>query len=301
MQNSISQNKIELISVDLLDENRLLADELKHLNYALGFTSGWHYLLDWIWTIRQLNEVNNKKILDAGAGIGLLQWYLALHNSEVLSVDRSGRKVVPFHLLQHFQVSPYTASDKFLPLGEFFKPSFQEYRFAVWVKAFLRGMLGSLRTRTWETAPGSIRLYGKDLRDMPDIPDNSIDYVVSISALEHNTPDDLRIIVRELERILKPGGAMVVTISAARDADWYFKPASGWCYTDKSIKEIFGLSDQDPSNYDCYDELHEKLKRSKELKSNMTWYYYYSPLSGMPWGIWRPQYLPVGIVKVKPV
>ncbi len=294
------QNKLELISVDLLDENRVLTEEVKHLNHALGFASGWHYLLDWIWTIRQLNEIESKKILDAGAGIGLLQWYLALHNSEVFSVDRSGRRVIPFHLLRHFRVFPYTSDDKFLSLDEFFKPPFGEYPLMIWMKALLRGALGALRTRSWRQAPGIVWLYGRDLRSLPNIPDNSIDYVVSISALEHNSPDDLRVIVRELERVLKPGGAMVVTVSAARDMDWYFEPASGWCYTDKSLREIFNLSDLATSNYDRYDDLLEKLKKSRELKSNMTWYYYYSPNSGMPWGIWHPRYQPVGIVKVKP-
>lgn len=301
MNDSILRDKVELISVDIMREYRVLTSELKYLNYSLGFASGWHYFLDWIWTIRQLNVIDGKKILDAGAGIGLLQWYLALHNAEVLSVDRSDRRIIPFHLLQHFNIFPYTSNDKFLTLREFFIPAIKEFTIRTWLKAFLRGALGALRTRLWERAPGLVWFYGKDLQALLDIPDNSVDYVVSISALEHNSPDDLYRAVDELERVLKPGGAMIVTVSAARDSDWYFEPASAWCYTDTTLRDIFRLSPDSSSNYDQYDDFLEKLTNSKELRSNMTWYYYYSPRSGMPWGIWRPRYQPVGIVKVKPV
>jgi hypothetical protein len=92
---------------------------------------------------------------------------------------------------------------------------------------------------------------------------------------------------------------MILTLSASREYDWYFKPASGWCYTDSTLREIFHLSADTVSNYDQYDYLMEKLVNSKELRSNMTWYYYYSPRSGMPWGIWRPRYQPVGVIKIK--
>ena len=61
MNNAILKDKLEIISVDILDESRLLADELKFLNRSLGFASGWHYLLDWTWTIRHLKEVQDKK------------------------------------------------------------------------------------------------------------------------------------------------------------------------------------------------------------------------------------------------
>ena len=301
MSNSILQDKLELISVDMLEEDRVLANELKCLNYSLGFASGWHYLLDWIWTIRQLNEIEGKKILDAGAGIGLLQWYLASHSAEVLSVDRGDRKIIPFHLLQHFNVFPYTSNDNFLTLREFFTSSIKEFPIRGWLKAFLRGALGAVRTRLWKQAPGLVWFYGKDLQTLSDIPDNSVDYVVSISALEHNSHDELHRVVNELERVLKPGGAMIVTVSAARDVDWYFEPASAWCYTDTTLRGIFRLPPYASSNYSQYDDLLEKLRDSKELKSNMTWYYYYSPRSGMPWGIWKPKYQPVGIVKVKPL
>ena len=301
MNNAILKDKLEIISVDILDESRLLADELKYLNRSLGFASGWHYLLDWTWTIRHLKEVRDKKILDAGAGIGLLQWYLALHSANVISADRSLRNVLPFHLLQHFNMSPFTSRDQFLQLNDFLKPTFADISLLPWLKALLRGSVGALYTRSWKHASGTVWLYRKDLSNLADVPSNTLDYIVSISALEHNSPNDLRIIVKELERTLKPGGAMILTLSAARDADWYFEPAAGWCYSEASLRDIFELPNHSSSNYDQFDELMEKLKNSKELRSIMTWYYYYSPRSGMPWGIWRPRYQPVGIVKVKPL
>ena len=80
-------NKIELISVDILEQNRSLVNQLNYLNKTLALASGWHYLMDWAWVISQLGEVAGKTILDAGAGIGLMQWYLAQQGARVISVD----------------------------------------------------------------------------------------------------------------------------------------------------------------------------------------------------------------------
>ena len=294
------QEKIEILSVDLLIENHALANELKRLNYVLGLSSGWHYLLDWIWVIQHLNGVSGKKILDAGAGTGLIQWYLALKNADVISVDRSDRRVIPHHLLRQFNIDAYTPKDEILSLDQIFNPVVRNASLLTWVKSLFRGAIGAFRARSWKRTSGKVWFYRTDLQFLTEVPDNTVDYVVSISAVEHNPPETLRKVVDELERTLKPGGAMLVTVPAARDSDWYFEPASAWCYTDTTLRDVFRLSPHASSNYHHYDDLLEKLTNSKELRSNMTWYYYYSPRSGMPWGIWRPRYQPVGIVKVKP-
>ncbi len=54
-----------------------------------------------------------------------------------------------------------------------------------------------------------------------------------------------------------------------------------------------------PSNYDCYDELFEALRGCSELHDNLADSYFKSGNNGMPWGIWDPQYQPVGVCKVK--
>ena len=135
---------------------------------------------------------------------------------------------------------------------------------------------------------------------MPDIADGSIDGVVSVSALEHNTPEGLRACVAELMRILKPGGKLVATLGAARDRDWFHKPSRGWCYTEEGLRSIFDLPAECPSNYDRFDQLFTELRTCSELQDNLAEFYFASGDTGMPWGKWDPQYQPVGVVKVKP-
>jgi len=90
-------DKLELLSVSLLDECRVEVERLKRLARELGIGLGWHYLLDLPWVLRELGTVRSLRILDAGAGLGLLQWRLAEEGAEVISVDRSGRKLLPVH------------------------------------------------------------------------------------------------------------------------------------------------------------------------------------------------------------
>ena len=134
---------------------------------------------------------------------------------------------------------------------------------------------------------------------MPDLRDNSVDGVVSISALEHNSLDQLRACVAELERVLKPGGRLVATLAAAKDRDWLHEPSVGWCYTEATLRDVFNLGNDAPSNYGSYDELLERLRNCAELRDSLADFYFRSGSNGMPWGMWDPKYQPVGIVKVK--
>jgi ubiquinone/menaquinone biosynthesis C-methylase UbiE len=133
---------------------------------------------------------------------------------------------------------------------------------------------------------------------MADIPDSSIDDIVSISALEHNTIDGLRKVIKELLRVLKPGGKLLATLAAAKDNDWFHEESKGWCFTEKTLRDIFNLHDC-PSNYDRYDELFDALKKSDELKNSLAKFYFESGDNGMPWGVWDPKYQAVGVCKIK--
>ena len=95
---------IEILPVSLLDENRLTVEALKQLANSLGLEFGWHYLLDLTWIIQRLGQVAGKFILDAGAGTGMLQWYLASMGAEVLSVDRGSRADLPVRFRKRFNV-----------------------------------------------------------------------------------------------------------------------------------------------------------------------------------------------------
>ncbi len=144
-------------------------------------------------------------------------------------------------------------------------------------------------------------IYNQDLCHLIDIPDDSLDAVAALSALEHNPPDRLSQVVNELMRVLKPGGILLATLGASPDRDWFHQPSQGWCYTEATLRRAFALSPSAPSNYDRYNELFEALRNCAELRDNLASFYFTSGENGMPWGRWDPQYQSVGVLKVKAI
>lgn len=290
------QDKIEILSVNLLDEQRPTVDELKHLAHSLGLEFGWHYLLDLIWIIHSLSLVNGKRIMDAGAGVGVMQWYLADHGAVVLSVDRSSRADLPLRFRRRFRARGLRGQD-LLPAGQMVREKlFGPGALQVKITSQARDLAYLTRLNR---APGQVIIYNQDLKTLSDVPDNSLDAVVAVSALEHNTPQDLELVVAELLRTLKPGGTLLATLGAARDQDWFHEPSHGWCYSEATLRRCFQLPTGSPSNYDRYDRLFTALANCAELRDNLGSFYFNSGNNGMPWGKWDPQYQPVGVCKIK--
>lgn len=287
------EDKIELLATSLLDEERPVVEELRRLARELGLDFGWHYLLDLTWILRSLPpQARQGTILDAGAGVGLLQWYLAGQGAHVLSVDRLERNDLPLRFRGRFAVEGLHQAD----LHPFGVSAWGKYPS---LKAaggdLLHGMAGLLK----RSGQGKVTIYHQDLGELDDIPDNSIDGVVSVSALEHNSLAGLRKVVAELLRVLKPGGRLLATLTAGRDTDWFHEASQGWCYTAGTLREVFGLADNAADNYDQYDALLQALRNCAELREHLARFYFESGDNGMPWGKWDPQYLPVGVCKIK--
>jgi SAM-dependent methyltransferase len=83
------------------------------------------------------------------------------------------------------------------------------------------------RGRGWELDPeqhaflsrvyrAPVRLHASTL-SAAGLADDSIDVLVSISAIEHFAPDDLAELSREARRVLRPGGHLVLTIDLFLD------------------------------------------------------------------------------------
>jgi ubiquinone/menaquinone biosynthesis C-methylase UbiE len=290
-------DKIEILPVYLLDEHRALVGELKDLAADLGLEFGWHYLLDLTWIISQMQIHQGMRVMDAGAGVGVMQWYLAHKGVEVVSVDRLDRAHMPLRFRLRFQVQGLREGD--------LAPVLQSNRYREGHERNLVQRVASNARDIFKTglpgrAPGRVLIYNQDLKYLADIRDDSLDYVVAVSALEHNPPENLKPVVVELMRVLKPGGRLLVTLGAARDQDWFHGPSKGWCYTEATLRQVFDLSSGAPSNYEHYDELFAALRDCAELREDLAGFYARSGDNGMPWGVWDPQYQPVGVCKFKP-
>ena len=296
------EEKVEILSVSLLDRQRKHVRELKRLAASLGLEFGWHYLLDLTWILDRAGPVSGRTIMDAGAGIGIMQWYLAGHGARVLSVDRESRYSLPLRFRLRYRVRGLRAQD-LKPLRKVIRRRPEDHtNLARWMMVEARDLgkagASSILSRK-KSRDGEIIIYNQDLGQLVDIPSNSVDLVIGVSSLEHNRPEDTGGVVAELMRVLKPGGALLATLGAAREEDWFHEPSQGWCYTEASLRRIFDLPAGTPSNYADYDLLFERLRNCDELRDNLASFYSKSGDKGMPWGIWDPKYQPVGVVKVK--
>jgi len=290
---------IEILPVSLLDQHRAQVETMKSLAHSLGIGIGWHYLLDWAWMLSLLGEVGGKRILDAGAGEGLLQWYLAGRGAEIISVDRTSRAELSLRFRARYTVRGLQPGDLASPMQVLRKNINHATGLSTKIISFIRGAGGVIASALPKSTPGKVIIHNQDLTKLPLIPDSSVDAVVAVSALEHNNPEGLSGVVDELLRVLKPGGFLLATLGAARDQDWFHDPSKGWCYTDASLRKLFRLPGEVHSNYALYDELFSALRNCEELRLNLADLYFHSGDNGMPWGKWDPQYQPVGICKRK--
>lgn len=173
------------------------------------------------------------------------------------------------------------------------------WRVATSPRALLKSAAGALRGGLAREARGTITLRRADLSRISDLPDASCDTVVSVSALKHNAPDVLPRVVGELLRVLRPGAQLLATLSAARDRDWFHEPSQGWCYTEDTLRRVFGIGSESPSNFESFDRLFADLRGNQELSKGLSWFYARSGRNGMPWRRWDPKYQPVGVCRLK--
>ncbi|MBF0473948.1 MAG: class I SAM-dependent methyltransferase [Nitrospirae bacterium] len=298
-------NKIELIPLNILDERRQLVSFVKDVASRLGLQFGWHYILDIVWILEQIEILGIPKgsvILDAGAGNGIVQFCLARLGYKVISVDFSERNP-SYNIKRVFKIINLISNKtdfnhKYLNHLKTTLPLQQSI-----IKEshkIILNILSKIRDIFSQDLKPEITFYKADLQNMELIQSDSIDAVVSVSVMEHNEAEEAQNIMRELRRVLKKNAPMVITTSASGIEDWFHEPSHGWAYSERTIAKLFLFSDtQFESNYGLYDEMMEELRRSEELKKTLSPMYFKSGDNGMPWGKWSPQYYPVGIVYTK--
>ena len=104
-------SELRLLSVDLLAQEASLVREFRGKAQKLGLGLGWHYLLDLSWAARRLRPRAPMWVLEAGAGFGLMQWWLADRGANVLSVDRGRRCDLPLRLRARHSVVGWRDGD----------------------------------------------------------------------------------------------------------------------------------------------------------------------------------------------
>jgi|SRR5579862_577578 len=319
---SDSRDRLEILATDLLELHEQRRLEFETLSRELDIPLGWHYLLDLTWASLELEPLlrPGARVLDAGAGTGLMQWWLAGRGVEVISLDRAER--LPSRRLR--------ARYDIRPLNGDVLPSVRSSAVARLQRAVLnRG--GSTAVSGSHDCPGpgarakrggaAVRILGDfgrdivagdppqpggptvwfgtaDLRRLPLEPE-SVDAVVAISSLEHNDIPGLTEITVGLFEAVRPGGALVATVGGARDSDWFHESSQGWCMTEATLRSAFHLDPGASSNFERWDELFEQLRSSQILQDRLAASYFASAANGMPWGRWDPQYGPVGIARWK--
>lgn len=324
MTQNTFQEKIEILSLDLFKTHRDEMNIITMFHEYFGHTLGWHYYLDLAWILRSVKSLpRGALLLDAGAGNGLLQFILAELGYNVISADFTDRDLPQKYVKRYGKVIHYLNSQNKVFDNRYLRHLKKLYagRTGVRIPGFEpfkkkekridiislieknryndEGFPVSVLESEIASNGGRIFMYKCDLRDMSLLPDNFVDGVVSVSALEHNDHADLEKCVDEMLRITKPAGRMFMTVSASLSEDCFHEPSKGWCYSEISLKKLFRLSGNVKNNFDKKYELFNKLcSEGNELYKRLDPAYYKSGDNGMPWGIWDPKYQPVGICKI---
>jgi len=322
-----SLEKIEILSLGLFDTHHEEMNIVEQFQNYFGAELGWHYYLDLAWIIREIRALpSGALVLDAGAGNGLLQFILSELGYNVISADFMGHRF-PSKFIYRYRQIIYSLNNKKVTfnnsyarylnsayighgvskLSKLFDLFKIEKKYGNPIDIIDRNKLVSLKSVSRSLLEGDalgccgrIFIYKCDLKNMPLLPDDLVDVVVSVSALEHNDHEDLEKCLDEMIRVTKPAGRLLITVSAAQSEDYFHEPSRGWCYSEATLHRLFRLREDIWSNFPQKDLFFSMLlKENNKLHKKLAPVYFRSADNGMPWGKWDPQYQPVGIVKIK--
>lgn len=290
-------DQINFLPISLL-ENKKIIKEIDRTNKILGLGLGWHYYLDLIWIINEIESSGLKKgatILDAGAGIGTLQFLLSQRGYNVISVDFAPRKFSSIMKLTHpidEQNNVDVFEHDYIDLITKPKSNNNTRLITKLLRLLDVGFINLLLKKI--SYKNSMKTFCLDMTNMNKIQTDSVDAVVSLSAIEHVDKDKIPLAVSEMNRVIKNGGLLCITTSAGETADWFHEPSKGWCFGDTTLSELFNINNIDWSDYSSY---LASLKTNSFLRDHLHPFYKESSDNGMPWGVWDPKYVPVGIRK----
>ncbi|MFC1477157.1 class I SAM-dependent methyltransferase [candidate division KSB1 bacterium] len=143
------------------------------------------------WAILNAGLEKGMKVLDCGSGRGILQFYLALKGVEVFSIDIADNRSKTIKKISRFLNS----------VG-------------------IRHAIDPLAVhRKLNKKYGVNVSFRQESADNLSFPDNHFDRIFSISVIEHMTDEVIRGSVMEMERVLKPGGRLLLTFDFHPEED----------------------------------------------------------------------------------
>ncbi len=303
------RDSIELLSESLIDQHPDLALEVLAASSRLGLALGWHYVLDLIWLLRELDLPHGATVLDAGAGWGLAQFLFADRGLRVISVDMSVRQArAEFQHLYNFESMGGGApiQHRYLERGTpNLKASF-DLALATPLGELPRKLLTRLgwsRAAAVSTPPPragnpTITLYHAALESLSELASGSVDAVISVSALEHNAPASIAPIVAELERVARPGAPLLLTLSASQTNGEFHAASHSYLLNEAGLTNHYGL--REPlSNFNEFEAIAAALRAPRYLDRWLSHTYDDRTDNGMPGRIWAPAYLPVALRKTR--
>lgn len=284
-------NEIRLLDASLLNDHK----KLKEISYwlkVMNRPNGWHYDLDQIWVLNELEKAGilpGATIIDAGAGQGVMQYLLAARGYNVISLDFSPR-IKPGRSSGIFNIVGDGSSDidyqhpymKFISFSSDSSKNVIDRLKAAPVRkiallpqrARSRGYsyLFYIYERFFKSHInyGTITYIRAPFHKVP-LPSESIDALISISAIEHADINLFNENIKEFLRVLKPRAPLLLTTSTSNtDKNTYHEKSSGWCFSLPSLTSFF------PGCKVSFDikACGQSLMDSKVLKRRLDPYYY---------------------------
>ncbi len=280
-------NTFTTLDCQLLDDDLTLSEISKWLR-IMNRPNGWCYDLDLIWILNNLKEqkiMPGSKILDAGAGYGILQFILAARGYHVISLDFSPRQILsrasalfdmsgagderlPYEH-PYMQIIKYGDKNTPITTSRLFR-LFRQSHIKVPSALISYFSFRFMKSRIAKKKLGSIKLLRAPFHQIP-IESSSVDCVVSVSAIEHSDLNLLPAGISEFKRVLKPNCEAFVTTSGTLEAkDIFDEETSGWCFTEASLAKRF-----DATTRDFNPELAVKgIVSSQKIKNRLSPYYF---------------------------
>jgi SAM-dependent methyltransferase len=308
-----------MLTYEFIDPNRqITSKDFEFVESFLNTTNrtqlGWHYITDITWIYSNIKEwPRNYKVLDAGGGFGPLQFLLAEIGFSVVNIDLVLAKP-PQPYVNRYKTTHETFPS-FIPTGYI---NLLDDTSNSWIETKLKRFLKSSsiyqiwRQRKYknyekshdqwrsslgiDNVPiGTIEWKTGNLCHMPEVPSGSFDAVVSLSAWEHIPYEILSQAISEIRRVLKPEAKWAVTTSGTEKSEtWWHEPSQSNCFSADDLVTIFQAHS---SQNQIPEIILDSYRDCEYLKDNIANFYKKSGKYGMPWGIWDPKYIPVGLSK----